>query len=194
MVLGEPLRRGSYTRVVVKYSDFGPIEGYISETVQDRNLGSKLVLITSRKSYIWAFDWYQNQWPWMTLNDIMAVILRYFSVFGSFQRALRKSGWRYTPRKNGTPTHPIFGPCLLWPNGWVDEDATQYGSRLRPGHFVLDGFPAIRERGTAAPLSSAHVCCGHGRPSQLLLSSCLTTSYSYTSCTAAITRTHQWMS
>jgi len=24
------------TRVVVKYSDFGPIEGYISETVQDR--------------------------------------------------------------------------------------------------------------------------------------------------------------
>ena len=24
------------TRVVAKYSDFGPIEGYISETVQDR--------------------------------------------------------------------------------------------------------------------------------------------------------------
>ena len=19
---------------------------------------------------------------------------------------------------------PIFGPCLLWPNGWMDEDAT----------------------------------------------------------------------
>ena len=32
----EPLRRGSYTRGVVKHSDFGPIEGYISETVQDR--------------------------------------------------------------------------------------------------------------------------------------------------------------
>jgi len=28
--------------------DFGPIEGYISETVKDR---SKLVLITNRKSY-----------------------------------------------------------------------------------------------------------------------------------------------
>ena len=25
-----------------------------------------------------------------------------------------------TPRKKGTPTHPIFGPCLLWPNGWMD--------------------------------------------------------------------------
>jgi len=21
------------------------------------------------------------------------------------------------------PLHPIFGPCLLWPNGWMDEDA-----------------------------------------------------------------------
>jgi len=31
----------------------------------------------------------------MTLNGVMAV-LRYFSEFGSFQRALRKSGWRYT--------------------------------------------------------------------------------------------------
>jgi len=43
-----------------------------------------------------------------------------------------------------------------------------------PGHFLLDGFPAIRERGTAAPprLFSAHVYCGHGRPSQLLLSCC----------------------
>jgi len=20
--------------------------------------------------------------------------------------------------------HPIFGPCLLWPNGWMDQDAT----------------------------------------------------------------------
>ena len=41
---GEPIRRG---RRVAKYSDFGPIDGYISETVQD--IG-KLVLITYRKS------------------------------------------------------------------------------------------------------------------------------------------------
>ena len=24
---------------------------------------------------------------------------------------------------------PIFGPFLLWPNGWMHEDATWYGSR-----------------------------------------------------------------
>jgi len=40
---------------------------------------------------------------------------------------------------------------------------------LGPGHVVLDGVPALRERGT---LFSAHVYCGHGRPSQLLLRSC----------------------
>jgi len=28
-----------------------------------------------------------------------------------------------TSRQKGTHTHPIFGPCLLWPNGWMDEDA-----------------------------------------------------------------------
>jgi len=33
----------------------------------------------------------------MTLNGVMAVILRYFSEFGSFRLApLRKSCWRYT--------------------------------------------------------------------------------------------------
>jgi len=43
---------------------------------------------------------------------------------------------------------------------------------LGPGDIVLDRGPSSRERGTAAPLFSAHVYCGHGRPSQLLLSSC----------------------
>jgi len=55
--------------------------------------------------------------------------------------------------------------------GWIK---TPLGTEvdLGPGHFVLDGFPAVGERGTAAPLFSAHAYCGHGRPSQLLLSSC----------------------
>jgi len=35
------------------------------------------------------------------------------------------------PKKGGTE-HPIFGQCLLWPNGWLDQDATWYGSRPRP--------------------------------------------------------------
>ena len=47
---------------------------------------------------------------------------------------------------------------------------------LGPGDVVLDGDRAPPLRGTAAPLFSTHVYCGHGRPSQLLLSSCLVLS------------------
>ena len=113
-----------------------------------------------------------------------------------------------SPKRRAKPL-PIFGPCLLWPNCWMDQGGTWHGggpwSRphcakwghsspaqkgteppkflahvycgqtagwiktplgtevdLGPGHFVLDGFPAIGERGTAAPLFSAHAYCGHG--------------------------------
>jgi len=62
---------------------------------------------------------------------------------------------------------PIFSPCLLWPNGWMDQDATWYGIRpqLRP-HCVR------REPSSSSSHAKvAHVYCGHGRPSQLLLSS-----------------------
>jgi len=50
-----------------------------------------IVLIRSR---IWAFDWCQYRWPWMTLNGEMALILRYFTKFGSFRGALHKSDWQ----------------------------------------------------------------------------------------------------
>jgi len=61
IVAREPLRHGGSlnARGVAKYSDFGPIEGYSSETVRDRRYKPKLVLITNRKSYM-TFDWYQD--------------------------------------------------------------------------------------------------------------------------------------
>jgi len=33
--------------------------------------------------------------------------------------------------KKGQPL-PVFGPCLLWPNGCIDQDATWYGGRPQP--------------------------------------------------------------
>jgi len=33
--------------------------------------------------------------------------------------------------KSGTAHPRIFGPCLLWPNGWMDQDATWYEGRRR---------------------------------------------------------------
>jgi len=34
----------------------------------------------------------------MTLNGVMALILRYFTEFGSFRGALRKSGYKDVPK------------------------------------------------------------------------------------------------
>jgi len=51
---------------------------------------------------------------------------------------------------------PIFGPYLLWPNGWIDQDGTWHGRRPRssgPGHIVLDGDPApLPQKGGTTPI------------------------------------------
>jgi len=56
--------------------------------------------------------------------------------------------------------------------GWMK---TSLGTEvdLGPGHIELDGAPAPAKGAEQFPFFSAHVCCGHGRPSQLLLSACL---------------------
>ena len=44
------------------------------------------------------------------------------------------------PRERATTAAPLFGACLLWPNGWMDHDATWYGGRPRPwAHCVRRG-------------------------------------------------------
>ena len=61
---GHP-ERGRWMRVGwVRIGDFRPISRRISETVRDT---TRLLLITNRKS-LRAFDWYQNQRPWLTLK------------------------------------------------------------------------------------------------------------------------------
>jgi len=72
------------------------------------------------------------------------------------------------PRKKAHPSNPTFGSCLLWPNGWMDEDATWYGSRPRPRPYCIRRGPSSPRKGHSSPLFSAHVYCGY----QLLLSSC----------------------
>ena len=59
-----------------------------------------------------------------------------------------------TTRKRAHPPHPIFGSCLLWPNGWTDEDAAWYGGRSRPRPHRTRRGPISRERGTTVPLFS----------------------------------------
>jgi len=56
-----------------------------------------------------------------------------------------------TPLKRGTAA-PNFGRCLLWPNGWMDQDASKYGD------IVSDGDPAPPKKGkstaTFRPIST----------------------------------------
>jgi len=87
---GTPPSGGLNARGVAKCSDF-----HLWNAVSPKwcKMGGKLVVITNG-SRIWAFDWYQNRWTWMTLNGEMALILRYFSEFGNFRGVLRKIGWQ----------------------------------------------------------------------------------------------------
>ena len=75
------------------------------------------------------------------------------------------------PPEKRHSSHPIFFPCLLWPNGWMDKYATWHGSRPRhrPDCVRRRSSSPLR-KGHCNPLFSAHVYCGYGRPSQLLLS------------------------
>ena len=53
------------------------------------------------------------------------------------------------PSKAHSPT--IFGPCLLWPNGWMDQDATWFGGRHRPRRHYVRGGPSFRIKRSTAP-------------------------------------------
>jgi len=64
------------------------------------------------------------------------------------------------PPKGHSP--PIFGPCLLQPNGCMDQDATWYGGRPRPRRLCVRRGPCspLTKKGAELPKFSAHVYCG----------------------------------
>ena len=60
-------------------------------------------------------------------------------------------GTQLAPEKKAHPPHPIFGPCLLWPNGLMDEDATWYESRPRPRPHCIRRGPSSPRKGHSSP-------------------------------------------
>jgi len=67
------------------------------------------------------------------------------------------------PLSKGAQPSPIFGSCLLWPYGWIDQDATWYDGRPRPRpHCVRWGLNCrLPLKGAQQPPHfSAHLCCG----------------------------------
>jgi len=62
------------------------------------------------------------------------------------------SGTQLPQKKGHTHPHTIFGPCLLWPNGWMDEDATWYGSKPRPRPHSVRRGPSSPAKRAQQPL------------------------------------------
>ena len=61
-------------------------------------------------------------------------------------------GTQLSTEKRAHPSHPFFGPYLLWPNGWIDEDATWYGSRPQPRPHCIRRGPSSPRKGQGSPL------------------------------------------
>jgi len=56
------------------------------------------------------------------------------------------------PQKGDGAPSPIFGPCLLWANGWMDQDGTWHGGGpwSRP-HCARWGASSPPQKGRRAP-------------------------------------------
>ena len=69
---------------------------------------------------------------------------------------------------------------ILWPNGWMDQDATWYWGRLRPRAHCVRWEPSspYRKGHSSSPLLGPFLLWRNGRPSQQLLSYCLVIFYS----------------
>jgi len=56
------------------------------------------------------------------------------------------------PRPLNGVEPPIFGPCLLWPNGWMDQDSTWHGVGLRSRPQCATWGPSsLPKKGDRAP-------------------------------------------
>jgi len=56
------------------------------------------------------------------------------------------------PGKKAHPPDPICGPCLLWPNGWMDQDANWYGGKRRPRRLCVRWGRSPPLKGTQPPV------------------------------------------
>jgi len=60
-----------------------------------------------------------------------------------------------SPKRGRSPQ--IFGPCLLWPNGWMDEACTWHGGRPQPRRHCVRWRPSPPpQKGGGAPKFLEH--------------------------------------
>ena len=97
------------------------------------------------------------------LSDCDVGVLWQMSCPGNVLSGKRLSGKVIVQETSVTrySTPRLFGPCLLWRNGWMDQDATWYRDRPQPRPDCVWWVPKLPpvKRGTAAPHFLAHVYC-----------------------------------
>jgi len=65
--------------------------------------------------------------------------------------------------KGVEPPSPIFGPFLLWPNGWMHQDATWYGCRPQPRALCVRWGPSSSlPKGAQPPIFGSSLLCPKG--------------------------------
>ena len=70
-----------------------------------------------------------------------------------------------TSQKGGRAPSPIFGPFLLWPNGWVHHDANWYGARPPPRGLCIRWGPSPPPQkggGAPCPIFGKFLLCPNG--------------------------------
>jgi len=67
------------------------------------------------------------------------------------------------PQKGGEA--PYFRPCLLWPNGWIDQDGTWHvrGPRSRPHYAKWGASTPPPKRGQSPPIFGPFLLWQKGR-------------------------------
>ena len=66
-------------------------------------------------------------------------------------------GTHLIPRKRAQQP-PVFGPCLMWPNDWMDQDTTWYGGRPWHRRQCIRWDPALpTERDTVRLCGIRHI-------------------------------------
>ena len=77
------------------------------------------------------------------------------------QSTLCSMGTELTPEKKAHHPHPhqFYGSCLLWPNGWMDQDDTWYRGKPRPRQRCVRWGRSPPQKGHC-PQFSVHVYCG----------------------------------
>ena len=65
------------------------------------------------------------------------------------------------PQKGVEP--PVFCPCLLWPDGWMDQDATWHGGRSRRRPHCARWVPApLPKMGQTPQFFGPYLLCLNG--------------------------------